>query len=190
MRSEIRELKKYAKELKRAADSQIERDAEGRAVIRVGVSDRESVFNPFSTADRLSLSEEFAATVEGRAKGIFKEKRLAVEVACANGCEVSEREIKSAFHNYYADKIAHQAGRYGRNGALTLTMLLIGLAFLAASLTLGGFGLIAEMFTGVLDIAAWVFIWEAVDKFFFERNVLKIEYVLYSRLAKAEVSVR
>lgn len=187
MRSELRKLKRYADALKETADAGICRDGEGRAVIRLGVSDRESVFSEYSTDDRLFLSEDFASHIENRANGLYKEKDLTIEVVRREGCEVSEGEIKSAVVNYYTDKLVHQSRRYGRNGMMTLVMLVVGLVFLAASLTLGGFDLIAEMFVGVLDIAAWVFIWEAVDKFFFERNLLKIEFLLYKRLADARI---
>ena len=42
----------------------------------------------------------------------------------------------------------------------------------------------------MVDIAAWVFMWEAVDLFFLERKILKVEQLRACRLFGAEISYR
>ncbi|MCH4278018.1 MAG: hypothetical protein LKF89_03775, partial [Bacilli bacterium] len=44
--------------------------------------------------------------------------------------------------------------------------------------------LIAE----VISIASWVFIWDAVDKFFFERPSIKRKRVRFAQIANSEVN--
>ncbi|MDE7208469.1 MAG: hypothetical protein K2O31_01155, partial [Clostridia bacterium] len=43
--------------------------------------------------------------------------------------------------------------------------------------------------TSIIEIAAWVFIWEAVDFFFLQRPVVKGKCILIQRIYTAEIEI-
>lgn len=79
-----------------------------------------------------------------------------------------------AINDYYANKLIFHKSK------LSLAILLIGVLFLVLNALLKGFDLIInfskawqEIISEILDITAWVFVWEAVTIFYFERNGIK-----------------
>ena len=67
-------------------------------------------------------------------------------------------------------------------------MLLTGIVIMIAYFILQFF--FDTPFLEVMDIATWVFVWEAVDLFFIERKILKIQQLRDTKLFNAKVSYR
>lgn len=65
-------------------------------------------------------------------------------------------------------------------------MLLVGVVALAVVLTLSLLKRV-EILVEVLDIFAWVFLWEAVDLFFLEGGVLRMKQRRFLRFIDAKV---
>ena len=66
---------------------------------------------------------------------------------------------------------------------MTVTAIVILALYLALELRNAGYVILE-----IVDIVAWVFMWEAADLFFLERNVLKLEQLRSSRLYAAEIT--
>ena len=45
-----------------------------------------------------------------------------------------------------------------------------------------------EILSELVDIAGWVFVWEAVDQYAFERHKINLEYGMACRMVNAEIS--
>ncbi len=73
-----------------------------------------------------------------------------------------------------------------RETTFALVFLLVGIIFILISVWYANFtkneeGLTYLIISSILEIAAWVFIWEAVDKFFLERNQIRNQAVVTGR---------
>lgn len=66
---------------------------------------------------------------------------------------------------------------------MTLTAIVIMALYVALELWNAGYVILE-----IVDIVAWVFMWEAADLFFLERNVLKLEQLRSCRLYSAEIT--
>ena len=66
---------------------------------------------------------------------------------------------------------------------MTVTAIVILALYLALELRNAGYVILE-----IVDIVAWVFMWEAADLFFLERNVLKLEQLRSCRLYAAEIT--
>lgn len=95
---------------------------------------------------------------------------------------------KKAVKDYITDEYRDAKKAIRRNTVLSLIMTACGIAILALLFALSYFFDNAYVDT-VLEIAAWVFIWEAVDIFFFERSKLKAKRMILLKLYSAEISV-
>jgi len=89
-------------------------------------------------------------------------------------------ELKEDFYSYLAINDYYANKLISHKSKLSLAILLIGVLFLVLNALLKGFDLIInfskawqEIISEILDITAWVFVWEAVTIFYFERNGIK-----------------
>ena len=73
-----------------------------------------------------------------------------------------------------------------RNLIVSVIFTVIGIVGLAAMLLLDHF-FNSAIWVEVVDIFAWVFVWEAVDQFFIERRKLNIEKRKYQAFTEAEI---
>lgn len=92
-----------------------------------------------------------------------------------------------AVHNYYHSEFIEVAREIRKNGFLTLIMAITAAMIFALALLLQNNG--AEtVILNMLDVTAWVFMWEAVDIFAFRTSLLKIRRMRYLRIIKSEIS--
>ena len=89
--------------------------------------------------------------------------------------------------NSYRVKALESDRRLKRNAALALVMALLAAAILALYVCLELYSA-GYVLLELIDITAWVFMWEAVDLFFLQRPVLKAEQIRAYRLFDAEIS--
>ena len=74
-----------------------------------------------------------------------------------------------------------------RNLIVSVVFTVIGVIALAAMLLLDHF-FASAIWTEVVDIFAWVFVWEAVDQFFIERRRLLRDRRKYQAFTQARIS--
>ena len=71
----------------------------------------------------------------------------------------------------------------------SLILAIVGLGVLAICLLLEHMGSF-EVIYRTIDIAAWVFLWEAFDVFFLRRPEKRMKYRLVNRLLNSKVSIK
>lgn len=109
--------------------------------------------------------------------------------------ETETIDISRAVHNYFGYRLwvlrsrLRDLIRRGRDA------LIIGLAFLAATLIarhllLANGGAITQLSAEGLEIAGWVALWQPVQIFFYDWRPLKRTVQLYDRLSVADVDLR
>lgn len=182
---------KAFKELKRQMDArvrhdEIERDEEGRAVISMTVLKDEDFLSDFSAGSRPVVSSEVAEFLGESAMGLMPKEPLCIQIY--SDC-IDEREEKvyfSALREYYVRHYKQNQRDLRRNLLLSLIMAIIGVLGLTAVVLLSFFGDMPVL-VEVIDIFAWVFLWEAVDQFFLERGVLRIERNRCLRFIEARI---
>ena len=97
-------------------------------------------------------------------------------------------EITQCIHRHYHNEYDEEKRKLRYNARFTLVLTFLGLLALLlyffADLFLGNFFL-----NEILDVAAWVFLWGAIEVFFLERQGIKRNCAILRRLAFAEVVV-
>ena len=74
-----------------------------------------------------------------------------------------------------------------KNSLSALFSLIAGLVLLLLNIYLVPHSI--EYIQSLLDIVSWVFVWTAVESFFLERTLLKLEQLLALRMVTAKVEV-
>ena len=182
MRLKIVEVVKNLKEeLKNKND-----DFDDIETINIKAENKAAIFSDYNYDSNEVLNPNLEAFLVEKAKSIPPKSNLRVKIF-TDDC-VDENEVKVAYKNKFKGDFEELEQELRRNMLFALTMLILGVLFI-------GF-LILEMhflnnyiLSTILEIAAWVFIWEAVDSFFLERSVIKRKRYQMARLYYAELEV-
>lgn len=101
---------------------------------------------------------------------------------------IREHELFSALKNKFKGEFENYQRKLKKTALFSLVVLILGILFL-------GLFILEEMFfhtpvlSIILEIASWVFIWEAVDAFFLERLSFKEKRLQMARIYDAEMEV-
>lgn len=174
-------VKNLKEELKNKND-----DFDDIETINIKAENKAAIFSDYNYDSNEVLNPNLEAFLVEKAKSIPPKSNLRVKIF-TDDC-VDENEVKVAYKNKFKGNFEELEQELRRNMLFALTMLILGVLFI-------GF-LILEMhflnnyiLSTILEIAAWVFIWEAVDSFFLERSVIKRKRYQMARLYYAELEV-
>lgn len=121
------------------------------------------------------MNQELAGYLVERAETIPLKSKLRVKIFTKT--DVDEKEVENAYRSKFKKEFEDYDRKLKQNARFAFIMLLLGILFLGF-LILEQY-LIDEMVLSIiLEIASWVFIWEAVDAYFcngyrFEKSVFK-----------------
>lgn len=166
--------------MKRKEAKYLKLNEDGKAILPLKISDDREFLSPYYFDEPL-ISDEVASYLSThRSIGLWKD---GVEVRLFSN-KVSKKEetvYENAIHSYYREKLAQSARERKRNFLLSGFLFLLGLLVFASMFILDHFlGERLGMWSEVIDVVAWVFIWEAVDIAFIEG----IEHSSDHRIAK------
>ncbi len=185
MFEKIKEIKRLTKQVKQS--SAPEYDENGLRVINVTVNNDDGFLSPFCNENKPTLSAETASFLEHDLKNVKPKERVKIVIK-SRVIDGEEKKIYSqAVKNYYLTKAQDVRTELKRNAVLSLIMLFIGIVIFSAIIILTAINQNA-LVLNVLDVVAWVFIWEAVDLFAFKRAELNSEQLLNLKLLNTEIT--
>ncbi len=174
-------VKNLKKELKNKNDN-----FEDIETINIKAESKAAIFSDYNYDSNEVLNSNLEEFLVERVKNIPPKVNLRVKIF-TDDC-VDENEVKVAYKNKFKGDFEELEQELKRNMLFALTMLILGVLFM-------GF-LILEMYflnnyilSTILEIAVWVFIWEAVDSFFLERSSIRRKRYQMARLYYADLEV-
>lgn len=180
----IRQLKKHLDARARADEP--ERDEEGRAVIEMTVLKDEDFLSDFSAGSRPVISTAIGEFLTENALAFHLQESFCIRIN-SDCIDDGERKIYAeALKEYYVRRYKRNRMDLKRNAFVSAVMAAVGVIALSAFVAMSLFD-VNPVLSGVAEIFAWVFIWEAVDLFFLERQVLRCERIRYLHFIDAKV---
>ena len=168
-------LRNAAKETERKKEEQkIERDSEKRIVINMNVRDDSELVSVFSGKSTSVISTEVAEFIENNTRNIPLRNQLTLRIH--SDCITKEEEgiYRSAICEYYTEKYFAVKKELKRNRIIILILALAGILTLSLAFLIGH-----AIWSEVIDIAAWVLLWEAVDIGVFKNRSMKFDKIRY-----------
>lgn len=175
----FREIKKMVSEWRKKEE--IRCDEEGRAVVVLTVRDDSTFLSPYSANERNVISEEVAEFLEHSLKPVRPKERIHIELHSDVISSGELREYNGAIHNYYANCYESTRLETRRLYRISFFMALVAVVALSAMLFLEAFSQ-NQILIEIIDIFAWVFMWEAVDIFFLQCTLLRYKQMRYLAL--------
>ena len=178
----------YCKERNKISKD-FDKDNEGRAIINVSIRDKEEVLSPFCYDDKDIIKEEFASHLDNIIKSVPPKQKINLTIKCENLNKNEKDQINGAIKNYYKNKIADSQLRL-KNAYLVfaicvvLSILALGLLFVVHYFN-ATFILIE-----VVDILAWVFVWEGADILIFQQGIIRMEKARFTALYNSKINFK
>lgn len=139
-------------------------------IINVIINENDYILSPFSDKNPL-ISRQLAEYLEDNIDYKLLNKKIVLKIIC---CEENMNNLdiyRFAIKNTYQRKYHNTKKQINQLMVIAIIMFLIGVIILSFALVLDYLDKNILLFE-VYDIIAWVFIWEAVDVFFFRRLLL------------------
>ncbi len=159
------------------SDSECEFDEEGRAIINMVVKNDDSFLSAYSEHNTPTVSSEVAEFIESSTHYLKPNQPLTLRIH-SDAIDEEEMEIyRVAIKEHYLKKYIESKREFRFNITSVLLLVLAGIIALVLS-----FRVQHNIWSEVIDIAAWVFLWEAVDIFFFKNragNINRKRYISY-----------
>ena len=178
------------KELKRIyAKKEILLNDKNQAVIKVFVHDLESVISPFSLQDNIVINSEFANFLDQHILATHLIHDINIQIK-SNHLEKQEDIvlIQEAIKNYYYEEAIISYRKIRKTIIQSIIFTFLAVIIFSLVIFINHLSLLSAVATEIIDIAGWVFMWEAVDLFFIERPLNKYELLKNHKLVEAVVN--
>ena len=174
-------VKNLKKELKNKNDN-----FEDIETINIKAESKAAIFSDYNYDSNEVLNSNLEEFLVEKVKNIPPKVNLRVKIF-TDDC-VDENEVKVAYKNKFKGDFEELEQELKRNMLFALTMLILGVLFMGF-LILEIYFLNNYILSTILEIAVWVFVWEAVDSFFLERSSIRRKRYQMARLYYADLEV-
>ena len=174
-------VKKLKKELKSKEKSFNEIET-----INIKVKSEEELYSGYNYDKNEVLNPALGDFLLEKAEALPVKSKLRLKFF--SDVNIREHELFSAIKNKFKGEFESYQRKLKKTALFSLVVLILGILFL-------GLFILEEMFfhtpvlSIILEVASWVFIWEAVDAFFLERLSLKEKRLQMARIYDAEMEV-
>ena len=150
------------------------RDDSGRVIIQMNVKDDANFLSEFSESATPVISTEVAEFIENETNAVPPNEDFTLQVY--NDCidDQEEKVYSAAIKEYYMQKYIANEREIKRNRFAVLLLGIAGILVLAAELIFD-YRVGNALWSSVIDIVAWVLLWEAVDIGVLEARVTAIK---------------
>ena len=162
------------------------KDKDGYVMINMTVKNDDSFLSAFSTTDAPVISSEVAEFLENNIENVPPTEKLSLCIH--SSCIDSEEEnlYRRGIKEYYSEKYISNEQKLKHNKMLVSLFGFVGVLILALAVYIG-YHYDSPVWTEVIDIVAWVFVWEAVDIGAFQNRTLRVNRMRYQKLAEMDV---
>lgn len=161
------------------------RDENGKFIIDMMILDDNSFVSPFC-GNAPIVSSDVATYLDNSIKNIPPKSEIALHIISDVVSKDKEELYTQSLRNYYLNEQKQLMRELFFNKLASIIMFIIGLIVITMMIIFS-FTNFSEIWITVLEIVGWVFIWEAVDKFVFERYKLKRDLLRANQLINSEV---
>jgi len=179
-----RELFRYFKSHFRNFELPI--DSNGNKIITISLDSKSSIYSPYSYGKEKMLNSELLEMNDKLISTIKVSDSLHYNFNIPDIEDNEKEDFIKAMHYTYTIAFQSISVERKRNLRNSLIFTLMAVIFLTIMVVLR-LNSINEIIVELVDIAGWVFMWEAVDQFFIERAMLNIKKKKYMNILIAPI---
>ena len=161
-------------------------DSEGFGVVKMAVYNDSEFLSPYSVAKGGVINSEVAKFLDNSVSPIQPKTPLKIKIYSDCITPAEQFKYTNGIANYYKNKMSDTQVHLNKNLINSLILLILGIAFLGVRLILRSFSA-PEMLVQVINIAGWVFIWEAVQEFVLRRQGIRAQKARENTFINAKI---
>lgn len=155
-------------------------------IVNIKVEHQNQILSSFNYDNKDTLNSDFCDYLWKNAKMMPPYDDLQINIYSNE--EINEQEVIKATKTHYSREYIEAKQSLSKTNFVALTSLLLGIFSLALLLIF--YSVFNNFYvTTLIEIMAWVFVWEAVDKFFYGRTNIKRNCVLIQKIYSAEINI-
>lgn len=163
-------------------------DEDGRGIVNIGAENYDDIFSPYCYKGGDTLSFEMVEYLMEKQEIIPLDYDLTLRFNIKDASEDKRKEIQMAVKKNFENDIHAVDQRLQRISSLSFWFCVIGAILTAIYLVATKF--FPTEITYLMDIMAWVFVWEGVSTYFLDRREMRINKIKSLRLAAAKIEVK
>ncbi|MBQ9692797.1 MAG: hypothetical protein IJV70_06535 [Clostridia bacterium] len=160
------------------SERKLQRDEEKRAVINMTVKNDDGFLSQYSEDRTPMISEDVSTFIENSVSGLVPSESLTLRIHSDCIDDEEKAEYKNAIKEYYTKRYVSDKRELRRNTLIALLLAAAGIIALFAAIIVE-IQTDSPIWTEVVDIIAWVLIWEAVDIMVFRNRELRVNCLRY-----------
>lgn len=143
------------------------------AEVLMKIENEDDIVSSLSMGEDLMVNDSFETFINNSVSHITPEKKIDLKIRCENRITEHEKaNIKEAIKNHYTKKISSLNDDLQRNAIANIFLLIASVAVLALIIVISKFTYL-QILIEILDIFAWVLLWEVFDNFVFRRSEIR-----------------
>ena len=183
-----KKLKELKKKINKDYKESYSYDEDGRAIIKMNIKKNGEFLSNYNLEGENNLSDDAEKLFTSSTSKLKSSDKILYEIYYDDltGEEINtyEKAIRSHFTSkYYQNKL-----KLKKIGIVSLILAIVGIAILAIMVTLMMLNIVDQIIGEVIDIVSWVFLWEAVDLWFFNRNGIKIQSLNCLKIIESKIN--
>lgn len=182
----FKDYKKLNEEIREKKSPRLEN---GRQVAEIGVCGGEFL-SPYMIDGEPVISEDTAQILERSVKHFNPAKPVTFKLSGEDIKKDDENLYSAAVKNYYHAEFSEIYRELKKCNVLSAVMTLVAAIIFAAAVVLSNFEFVDQVFLNIIDVVAWVFMWEAADIFVFRRHKVKLNRIRYFNMIEAKIEVK
>lgn len=183
LREKIKKVKNKLKE------DEIEEDSDGRAIVRINITDADSLLSVYNDDGKEIISSETATFIDNVTKPIQYKKEIHLKISCDEYTKEKEHVYKNAITNYYINEFAHVEMKLKNNLIISSILFFIAVVCFSLLYFMGKWNA-PDIIYLLFDVLSWVFAWEAFDQFFLQRHFQRVKQYKAMQIIFAKITFK
>ena len=165
---------------------EINKEVDDCKTINIKVQNKEQVISQFSYDENDKINKDLAEFIESKSRDVRFSQDIQLNFYSKQ--EINAGEIQTTISNHFRSECKQAKDELKVSNIAVIVLMILGVIGLACLLWVNRF-FDNFFFQMILEIASWVFIWEAVNVLFLQMPKLRRTFILMQKLSNANVNV-
>ena len=164
---------------------EINKEVDDCKTINIKVQNKEQVISQFSYDENDKINKDLAEFIESKSRDVRFSQDIQLNFYSKQ--EINADEIQPTISNHFRAECKQAKDELKVSNIAVIVLMILGVIGLACLLWVNRF-LDNFFFQMILEIASWVFIWEAVDMFFLSNFGSRIERIKNVKIFNVKIN--
>lgn len=166
-----------------------QKDEDGRALIDISIEDKSEVLSPYHVDKMQVINGDFAGMLDNVVKAIPPKQAIHLKLHCAHLTNKEKETFALATKRYYENRLINTQLLFKRY-MVTVVLSVVLSVFFFLALWLTKFLNLHWLVFEIVDICAWVFLWEAIDVLAYQCISVRLDKKRINNMCKCKISYK